>query len=193
MKTAEISAEKVANNSVHAKISLNGQNYYRKQRRIYMQILLLIFGWFFLSALFSSVKDKITGDDVKEENAKKNYDGVAVEVLTLQKGHTVRNGFIHGSCDSAGGWDAMVELRNISAKTINYIFVYLTPYDRIGNPSGKTKSIKYVGPLKTFAKTGNCFYEHLWYDISLDKIKVDKIVVEFEDKSRQTIVDGKVV
>ncbi len=93
----------------------------------------------------------------------------------------------NGVSDSAGGWDIRGSAKNICNLTINYIYVYVLPIDRVGYPVAPAQCFKVTGPIEPGQKqTISC--KHLWYDLPVHSIAIEKITFLFAD-GRQSTVD----
>ncbi len=139
--------------------------------------------------------DKRVRDYKKEVQEGKKGPAVSVYV---KHGHYHRTlyseEFYTNYADSAGGWDITCNIRNIAKQgTVNYVIIYITPYDRVGNPCGEKKSFRFVGPLREGFSSGNVRFEHCWYDIPINSLKINRIEVEFEHGKKQIIENNLVV
>ena len=89
-----------------------------------------------------------------------------------------------GYPDSAGGWDVWGGVKNISPYVINYINLYVYPVDRIGSRVAKTETWKYTGPFEQ-GQMKLIRSEHNWYDLSVDSVEAEKIVVDYHGGATQ--------
>ena len=115
----------------------------------------------------------------KERHEQLLKDGKPV-IIDLPVGHFygVNEIWGEGLPDSAGGWDINGNIRNIGPNTINYIFITCYPIDRIGTRVAPNKTLKITGPIYSKAKM-NVNWKHLWYDLSIDKIVIAKVELQY--------------
>lgn len=115
----------------------------------------------------------------KERREQLLKDGKPI-IINLPVGHFygVNDIWGEGLPDSAGGWDINGNVRNIGPNTVNYIFIHCYPIDRIGTRVAPNKVLKITGPVYSKAKM-NVSWKHLWYDLSIDKIVVEKVELQY--------------
>ena len=88
--------------------------------------------------------------------------------------------------NSAGGIDLVVYWETISQREIKYIYLYATPYNRVGDIEaseigGKTTvRCRMVGPYKN-NDGGRAEFENVWYNNAISDTKIDKIEIEYMD------------
>ena len=99
--------------------------------------------------------------------------------------------FWASGCNYAGGVSLKFSLTNNSLKTIKYVYSYITPYNRVNDPvacliTGESqKACQYIGPLANGQYTGECIYDNVWYNATITRVRVDKIVVEYTDGTHE--------
>lgn len=102
--------------------------------------------------------------------------------------------------NSAGGIDVQIDLYNISKKEIKYITLYISAYNKVGDKVRCTARNRYQALLKITGPiapasivyeenaANESYWESIWYNHSITCIKIDKVVVEYMDKSRYSYV-----
>ncbi|MBQ9848389.1 MAG: hypothetical protein IJO64_04960 [Clostridia bacterium] len=88
--------------------------------------------------------------------------------------------------DEVGHIGAKIKLKNIAGKTINYITVYLTPYNSVGDAvcctvqGHSTYGINITGPIAVGAKwEGTC--DGMWYNNTIVSARIDHVDVTYSD------------
>lgn len=95
--------------------------------------------------------------------------------------------------NSAGGLGVIHTIKNIGDKTIKYVAVYYTAYNRVGDviPSYVHEKINYgikvTGPIEPNKKSEKGYVENIWYDTSISSIKISKASIEYMDGSIEDI------
>jgi hypothetical protein len=98
--------------------------------------------------------------------------------------------------DSAGGVSCFVFFQNISSKRIKYVYVTVTPYNRVDDIAyseiggESTTVLKYTGYLEP--NEWNLFgWGDVWYNATISYIKINKIEIIMEDNSKIILDDEK--
>lgn len=97
-----------------------------------------------------------------------------------------------GKTSSIGGVSYEVTFYNLSGKTIKYLYLYLTPYNIIGDtaPSavnGKVKAqLMLEGPIEPEDKT-SFTWENVWFNHKISCIEPNAIEIKYMDGSSETL------
>lgn len=81
--------------------------------------------------------------------------------------------------NSAGGVDLILYWKNNATTEIKYIYIYVTPYNRVGDIEsseigGKTTAkCRMVGPYSC-GDGGRAVFENVWYNNSITSAKIEK-------------------
>ncbi len=143
---------------------------------------------------FCSVSEEITSAEIKKiqiyysDKSVEEYVEVTYEPdLTSLKHSPVQvTEVFTTSPNSAGGVDLILYWKSTSTKTIKYIYIYVTPYNRVGdvessNIGGKTTSkCKLIGPYNS-GDGGRSTFENVWYNSSISSARIEKIEIEYND------------
>ncbi len=92
--------------------------------------------------------------------------------------------------DTVGHIGAKIEIKNIAGKTINYIAVYLTPYNSVGDPVNcmvkkhSTYGINVTGPIAP-GESWEGYADGMWYNNTIVSAKIDHVDVTYSDKSME--------
>jgi hypothetical protein len=103
--------------------------------------------------------------------------------------------------NSAGGVSCMVRWTNIGEKDIKYVTFTVTPYNRvndivastIGNQS--TAKLQVTGPYPINKEWENIranTWENVWYNSTIDHMRLDGIEITYMDNSIETISKEKI-
>ena len=88
--------------------------------------------------------------------------------------------------NSADGCDVIIKFKNISGKRIKYVTFSAYPINAVDDRVGceikgyASQRLKYTGPLPSGAST-NGYWEDVWYNPTIRKMKIERVVVEFMD------------
>ena len=86
--------------------------------------------------------------------------------------------------DSAGGVDLILYYENNATNEIKYVYLYATPYNRVGDIEaseigGKTTATcRLIGPFKKGYRNDATF-ENVWYNYSISSVRIEKIEIEY--------------
>lgn len=86
--------------------------------------------------------------------------------------------------DSAGGVDLILYYENNATNEIKYVYLYVTPYNRVGDIEaseiGKktTAKCRLIGPYNK-GDCNNVTFENVWYNHSISTVKIEKIEIEY--------------
>jgi hypothetical protein len=99
--------------------------------------------------------------------------------------------------NSAGGVDAHVYFVNTTDQQLRYVRIDVGAYNAVGDAAPSTISRRHVerlqavGPFEPGRGNGNlmsgAFWENVWYNNSIACIKVERVEVEFMDRSKKVI------
>ncbi|WP_334077529.1 hypothetical protein [Paenibacillus sanfengchensis] len=98
------------------------------------------------------------------------------------------------SINSADGVKLTWEAKNLTGKTINYYTVVISTFNPVGDPSydqmsdESTFKLKVVGPVKPDETL--LLFDLFTYQGALHTIKIDKILLEYDDGTTETIDYG---
>lgn len=96
----------------------------------------------------------------------------------------------HGP-DSAGGVSVELKLKNIKGKTIKYATLYITAFDRVGNPAActvhgeATRALSITGPIEAGKDSGELIFETIWYNHTITSVKMHSMIVEYTDGTKE--------
>lgn len=117
---------------------------------------------------------------------------IQASFVGVSAGHTTSDGLWWYGPNSAGGVGTQLQFRNISTKTIKYIYFYVEAYNQVKDiqsctVTGKTQAcLKYTGPLEP-NKGHISTWENVWYNNTISYLKVTQAEVEYMDGSKETI------
>ena len=95
--------------------------------------------------------------------------------------------------NSAGGVDCNIIWTNLSPKTVKYASFSVDAYNAVNDIvysdyGGETKTCKDTGPVKQGKTSGNgTYWECLWYNSTIDHMRIKEIALEYMDGSKLTI------
>ena len=148
------------------------------------------------------VKAAIIEEKRKREDLK--WNGPAVSIRNIQAGYFDPGSAYRASswntwANAAGGWSVRYKIVNIGARTIKYVYITFAAYNAVGDKCvcrvrrQADATIKYTGPLSPGCETGWTMGENQWYDISMSRVAVEHIYVEFMDGKSQDIAKNGAV
>jgi hypothetical protein len=106
-----------------------------------------------------------------------------------------------GRPDFAGGVDAHINFVNTSSRTLKYVILEATPYNRVGDIAASeigrktTARLEGTGPYApgrgNFGLFGNPYWTNVWYNHTIRCIEVNSVEVVYMDGSRESFVGEK--
>lgn len=100
--------------------------------------------------------------------------------------------------NSAGGVSAFGIIRNSGTKTVKYVILTsVTPINTVGDPvcctiTGRSETmLTFTGPLAPGEKTARIQWENLWYNRTIDHMRLGDIKVIYTDGTEETILYTK--
>lgn len=137
-----------------------------------------------LGAICLFVVAPILANQLEKENHAKLLEEGKPVIVQLNVGHYYDDMWVGGTPDSAYGWDVQANIQNIDQKTINYLHIYVCPIDRIGTQIAPDMLLTFTGPLAAKKKT-KVSYRHMWYDLPVDAVCIDKIEIVYADGTKR--------
>ncbi len=116
---------------------------------------------------------------------------MGISIKGLKCGHQDYEGW-HGGPNSAGGVSVKGKITNGSAKTIKYITIRFTPYNRVGDAvycsirDVSEYGLQCTGPIGPDASY-TFFGENMWYNYSITSVRVTKAEIQYMDGTTETI------
>ena len=129
----------------------------------------------------------LTTTSVAENNPIYNYKPLDSCPVVLEEIYTI-------TPNSAGGIDLVIYWKTYSQREIKYIYLYATPYNRVGDIEaseigGKTTTCcRMVGPYDA-GDGGRAEFENVWYNYSISETKINQIEIEYMDGTKQIYCD----
>lgn len=118
--------------------------------------------------------------------------------VNYKMGHeSISNGWQSGP-DSAGGVSVLIDIKNLSEKTIKYYFLYFIPYNAVEDAvscsvTGKVEyGVKGTGPLSQNQVKYNALFANAWYNHSITTVKLTKAEIEYMDGTSETIQGSEI-
>lgn len=99
--------------------------------------------------------------------------------------------------NSVGGIGLQLTFKNMSEKTIKYIYFYFFAYNAVGDvqecsTTGKVKAcLKYTGPLEP-EKVARNTWDCVWYNSTISTCTLSEVEIEYMDGSTEKIDGAKV-
>lgn len=99
--------------------------------------------------------------------------------------------------NSVGGIGLQLTFKNMSEKTIKYIYFYFFAYNAVGDvqecsTTGKVKAcLKYTGPLEP-EKVARNTWDCVWYNSTISTCTLSEVEIEYMDGSTEKIDGGQV-
>lgn len=118
------------------------------------------------------------------------------EVEVTDSGHTYKPWY--QGPNSVGGVGVEHKIFNASDKTIKYLTFTYQAYNRVGDAvvsqtSGRSiASGKLTGPIEP-KKQINVRWEALWYNPTISKVVLKKIVIQYMDNSEETVEGDQIL
>lgn len=112
-----------------------------------------------------------------------NSDGSYKATLSLYESPFKVTG-IYTNTDTAGGVDLIVSYNVGATSEIKYVYLYATPYNRVGDIEssqigGKSTAVcRLIGPYNS-NNSGSATFENVWYNYAISSARIDKIEIEF--------------
>lgn len=106
--------------------------------------------------------------------------------------------------NSAGGVDCNVIWKNLSSKTVKYAYFTVKPYNAVNDPvkseissslyDDGTITLKVTGPVRANSIDGyNTYWECMWYNSTIDYMKITGIEIEYMDGTKISTSDQKII
>ena len=95
--------------------------------------------------------------------------------------------------NSAGGVSVVLNLTNTGTKTIKYAYFTFCPYNAVNDIvsdsiSGKSEKLgTCTGPIGPNETKSGILWENLWYNHSIQMVRIKEVTLEYMDGSKETI------
>lgn len=103
----------------------------------------------------------------------------------------------HSGPNSAGGVSVKGSFTYTGGKTIKYISIRFTPYNRVGDAVGCTtrdiseRGLECTGPYES-GKSYSFFGENMWYNHQITSVRVTGADIQFMDGSEETVSGSEI-
>ena len=103
--------------------------------------------------------------------------------------------------NSAGGVNPSIRWTNIGTKDIKYITFTVTPYNAVNDPvsssigNTSTVPLRITGPCpvnRAWSSISASSWENVWYNQTIDHIRISRIEIIFMDDTTQTISNNEI-
>ncbi len=112
-------------------------------------------------------------------------------------GHDGVNGWDSGP-NSAGGVSVKCNIKNLDERTIKYAYFEFVPYNAVGDLAPCTirrksaMNCKFTGPLAKDQAMYGIMWENCWYNSTISKVLLTKVLVEYMDGTTESIVPNQI-
>lgn len=146
---------------------------------------------------YKSIIDKINKEKSDaEESAKEMQNnetadneqnsGETIQV-NYQVGHYDISDQWHAYPNSAGGNSVRLAIKNTGTKPIKYYRLCFAPYNAVGDMPEPEKWFKGTGPIAPNSISGERYFENVWYNYSIESVKLVEAEIEYMDGTKKTI------
>ncbi len=139
------------------------------------------------------LREKEIKDSLKIIKQKQIEDSLKVVELETFKSSIEIIKYYTSKPNSAGGVDCNIIWKNLSEKTVKYIWFTVVPYNAVNdrvkgehdyNSNGE-KNVKVTGPIKSNQINGNgTYWDCLWYNWTIDYMLITSIEIEYLDGTK---------
>ena len=117
--------------------------------------------------------------------------------MNVTWGHNDYEGW-HSGPNSVGGVDVGFDIKNLSEKTIKYATIFCVPYNAVGDPvtcsitRQSESGVQFTGPLAQNQVATGKLWSNAWYNHSISKVVLTKVIVQYMDGTTETIPGSQI-